>query len=403
MKKSILIIIFIICCSLLISVYFVGEKSKTELPKQIMLLNSEGIKVELLNYEKSFFTAKADLNISIPLDGQPPLQFFVHSDIAHYPHKVKATNHIRFLDQQLEKRVSSHFQNEKWLTSMLEVNLLGHLTGQSTLAEGNFKGDHETLNTAPLFLTYRYDFADESGALTMVWPGFNGQVDQEKFAAKTISFTTDFTKVTGSRWFDYQYNAQVGQFDFLRKTQRLALKMIALKGENKIGDDLLTVNTKSNWHISELQNGQQKFINNKVELSLSDLNISALYAFKASLSKTGFSPKALSYLLSLGAHIDLQTLHSETPWGDVDAQLLMDIQAGLKPAEIQANPLSLIDYTNGKLMLTLPEELALQPSLSGIINMGLRNRVLKLNVDQLTLESTLDRGELTINGDVIPL
>ena len=403
MKKSILLIILFFCCLLLISIYFVGEKAQEELHQQIAQLDNPELHVELLSYKKSFFTAQADINMTISAEGNPPLRLTVHSDILHYPYKAQVTSIFSLLDKNVEEKINHYFQTTQWLTSQMEMNVLGNLSGEFILAKGGVANEHETISTAPMYLTYHYDLEKHAGSLAVDWDGLNGQIKNEKFAAEGFSFNTNFTNLIGSTLFNYQYELQLNQFDFFRSLQHLSLKKIVLQGKSTVSQDNLTVDTESDWKIDEIHNGQQVFHQNQVILLLSKLNIDALYRFKASLNAQGFSPSALSQLMSLGAHIDLQKLHSETPWGEVNGKLLMDIQKGLNASDIQKNPLSLIDYTNGHLNLNLPQGLVQQPTLSSFIQMGVNSGVLQPQGEQLSLETSLDRGELTINGKVIPM
>jgi uncharacterized protein YdgA (DUF945 family) len=403
MKKSILLISFISCCLLLIGSYWVGERAKNELQQQIAKLDNPELHIELLRYKKSFFTAQADINMTISAEGNPPLQLTVHSDILHLPYKAQVTSIFSLVDKKVEAKINHYFQTEQWLTSHMDLNIFGGIDGEFILAKGGVSNEHETITTDPMYLTYHYHLEDHVGSLAVNWSGLHGQINNEKFVAEGLSFNTNFTNIIDSELFNYQYQLQLKQFDFFRALQHLSLKGIVLQGKNTVSQENLTVDTESDWKINEVHNGQQVYRNNQVVLLLSKLNIEALYGFKASLNAQDFSPAALSQLISLGAHIDLQKLHSETPWGEINGTLLMDIQTGINPLDLQENPLSLIDYTNGHLHLNVPQGLVQQPTLSSVIQMGVNSGVLQPQGDQLSLEASLDRGELTINGNVISM
>ena len=401
--KKVLILILLLLFVLLGSTYVVGTMTQNELYKQVQQSKNRTIPMELMSYHKSFFRAKAEIKISIPVEGQAPIQVLVNSDITHYPYKAKAITQFSLLDIKKDKKLTTFFQTKDWLTSQEEITLLGDVSGKVTLAEGMFKSHVERFNTAPLQMFYQYSLSDKLGSLAINWPGLSGQVHDQIFSVDTVLVNASFAKVNDSSLIDYHYQAQIDQLKFIRAPQHLSLKEIDLVGKNEVDKGLLTVDTENNWQIKEFQNGQQIFMNNHIKLLLSELNLEALFKFKESISNPQFIHQALSHLASLGLRVNLQTLQSETPWGRVDGRLILDIQRGLAATDILNNPLSLIDYTNGELNLTLPQALLQQPNVGNLVKIGVQRGVLKKEKQQLTLQSSLDRGELIVNGHVIPM
>ena len=402
MKKLIIVLVAVFCV-LFSGVYFVGEMAKTEIQKEINQSNNSLLTMELLSYQKSFFSAKAEMKISIELEGQAPLQVFVHSDISHYPYKALLVNHINLVDPVLEKKMATFFKAKDWLVSKEEINLLGNMSGKIALAKGEFISQTERFNTAPLNLAYEYNVDEKKGSFDINWAGLEGDIYDETFVVKDLSLQASFTQVDKSDLVDYQYHLEVEQLEFVKALHRLATKGIVLEGESKISIDQLTVNSETNWKVEEFENGPEVFLNNHIDLSLSELNLIALTKLKSSFEDTTLMRQAFGHLVSLGAIIDLKTLYSETPWGQVNSQLKMNIQAGVASDEVLSNPLVLIDYTNGELSLSLPKKLSEQSDVGGLLQVGILTGVLKAQNEALILESSLDRGELTVNGNVLPL
>ena len=402
MKKLIIVLVAVFCV-LLSGIYFVGEMAKTEIQKQINQSNNSLLTMELLSYQKSFFSAKAEMKISIELEGQAPLQLLVHSDISHYPYKALLVNHINLVDPVLEKKVVTFFQTKDWLISQEEINLLGNMSGKIALAKGEFISKAEHFNTAPLNLAYEYNVDEKQGAFDIDWAGMDGNIYDETFSVKDLSLQASFTQVNNSELVDYQYDFKVSQLAFIKALHRLSMNAISLQGTSEISADKLTVNTDTNWKIEEFQNGTDTFSNNHIDLVLSELNLVALTKLKSNLEDTTLMRKAFGHLVSLGAIVDLKTFYSETPWGEVNSQLKMNIQAGVASDEVLSNPLVLIDYTNGELNLSLPKKLSEQTDVSGLLQVGILTGVLKEQDEALVLESSLDRGELTVNGNILPL
>lgn len=401
--KKVVISIFLLFSSLLGSTYFVGEMVQSELNKQVVKLQNQQIKIQLISYQKSFLTAKAQLKLILPLANKVPLQLLIDLDISHYPHKAKATNHITLLNNKRADTLTQFFKSNDWLFSSEEISLVGNITGEIKIMRGSFKNEIESLNTTPLSLTYQYSLSEHSGAFEFNWAGFNGAADEEIFDIKNIAINAAFSKINSTGLFNYQYQAQLEQFEFKRKAQHLMLKNIWLAGKSKIGKKQLTVNTQSNWKVKEFQNGEQIFTGNHIKLLLSDINLAALNELKSSIENPHFIQQQLSNVLILGAKIDLQTIRSDTPWGEVTGKLNMDIQRGAMLADVLHSPLSLIDYSNGELSLSLPQNLQQQADVGSFIKMGVMSGVLKPQQQQLTLQSSLDRGELIVNGQVIPM
>ena len=402
MKKLIIILVAVFCI-LLSGIYFVGEMAKTEIQKEINQSTNSLLTMELLSYQKSFFSAKAEMKISIELEGQAPLQVFVHSDISHYPYKALLVNHINLVDPVLEKKMVKFFKAKDWLVSQEEINLLGNMSGKIALAKGEFINKKKRFNTAPLNFAYEYNVEEKKGSFDIDWAGMDGSIYDEKFSIKGLSIQAAFTQVNNNDLVDYRYDFKVSQLGFTKALHRLSMKAISLKGASKISADKLTVNTDTNWEIEEFQNGANTFLNNHIDLALSELNLIALTKLKSNLEDTTLMRKAFGHLVSLGAIVDLKTLYSETPWGEVSSQLKMNIQAGVASDEVLSNPLVLIDYTNGELNLSLPKKLSEQADVGGLLQVGILTGVLKEQNETLVLESTLDRGELTVNGNVLPL
>ncbi|MBB1271377.1 DUF945 family protein [Psychromonas sp. SR45-3] len=401
--KKLFISILALFCILLVSTYFVGEMVQTEFEKQVIQSQNKQAQVQLISYEKSLLTAHAKIEIRIPVEGQGVQYIVIDSDIRHYPYKAIANSKIKLLDSHQAQKLTQYFKTDQWLYSTEELNLLGHVTGKVTLVAGAFSNQLESLNTAPLFFNYQYDLKDDSGSFDIDWAGFSGAIYDEKFATDNIAVSATFSQVKNSDLFNYQYQAHLGQFHFQREEQQLQLKSVRLEGQSEIGQQQQTVNTVSDWRIKELKNGTEVFTDNHIKLLLSGLNVAALQDLKSSLERPHLIKQKLGHVLSLGGQVTLQTLRSNTPWGELNADLDLNIQRGKGLAEVMDNPWALIDYSNGELNVSLPEKLAEQPNVGGFIQMGMASGILKQQDQQLTLTSSLDRGELKVNGQVVPM
>ncbi|TEW53871.1 DUF945 family protein [Psychromonas sp. RZ22] len=403
MKKSIIALI-IIFLGLLSSTYFVGEMVQTELQKLIKQQSDQSAQIELVSYQKSFLTAQMQVKVTIPMEGGTPLQFIIDSDITHYPYKATTSNHITFLDEQIAEKVEDFFETKDWLTSHEEVSILGSITGQLKLVNGSFTSPEESFNSEPLALSYQYNVSQHSGEFNIDWAGFDGNsLDGQTFDVQSFEIHSTFAGVNNSHLLDYQYRTHIESLALSDPHSNLRVSGILLEGETETSHDQTTVNSKNNWKVKEYQENGQVFTDNHINLSLLGLNLQAISTLKSGNENAILINQALINLLKQGATVELSTLHSNTPWGVVDGKLHMDIQPGAILQEVINNPLLLIDYVNGELDLSIPQKLSQHPEFSEGIRMGIISGVLKQEDKQLTLHSSLDRGELTVNGQVIPL
>ena len=402
MKKLILTTILAVF-AVLGSTYFIGEMIQKELPNQLVKTNSLQIKTELISYQKSFLSANMKLKVTLPVEGSEPLQLLIDSDIKHYPYKATAINHITLLDSAPAKKIQDFFHEQDWITSHAEINLLGELTADINLLNGSFESKNESLSTQPLNFVYKYSVLDNSNEFNIDWLGFEGKTPEGEFSAKEIDATYHFTHVQNTPLINYQYQADIKKLELGNAIKTLTMQGVSLQGENEISEDGLTANTSNEWKVKEYSDGVKVFKDNHFKLHLSDLNLTALMAKRTGVNGSEISQQILNDLLQQGFKLHLQDLYSNTPWGKVDGKLKMDIQPGMTLAQVVDNPFILIDYVNGNLDLSLPQKLSQQSELGDFLKMGTMSGVLKPEGEQLTVKSTLDRGELKINDRIIPM
>jgi len=396
MKKLIITVITALLV-LLMGTYVVGEVLKNEVQKTISMHQSPEFQLELVHYQKSFLTAQAQVKVVLPMEGEKPLHFLVDADIHHYPYKASVVYHLTLLDADVAEKVDTFFQRKDWIQSHGEISLLGQITGEIKLVKGAYGNETELFNSEPATLRYHYNLIDQSTQLTLNWAGFNGKAEATLFDAKKMNVDYHFVRINDSDVVDYQYNAHIDELNVKTLETSIAMKSLDLIGESNVSEDLLTLSTHNNWKVKEYLKDDQRYIDNHLDLLLSDLNIAVLTA------QHDEPKKALQELFKRGLTINLNNLDSSTPWGKVNGKLNMQIQPGLILTQVAHNPFLLIDYVNGDLTLTLPQNLSQQADVGEAIRIGTMSGVLKPDGEQLTVQSTLDRGELSINGQVIPL
>ena len=384
------------------STYFIGETAQSELSKLLEKQHSSQIKTELISYEKSFFSAKVKLKMTLPVENSEQLEVLVDSDIKHYPYKATFTNHFTMLDSRPAQKIENFFQTKDWITSSGEVNLLGNITSEFTLVEGSFKSAGEALHTQPINIIYQYNLMNKHNGVNIEWDGLELQTQKMTFNSKGINASYHFSMVANTELLNYDYQAQINQLEITTPQADLLIQDADIAGTSKISEDGLTVDTANNWKVKTYNDGKNTFTDNHINLALSDLNLQAL-TLKKSEARASAVQQSLSSLLERGVKINFENVHSITPWGEIDGKLKLDIQPGAVLAEVAVNPLALIDYMNGSLDLSLPKKLSELAAMQRPIQMGLASGVLKEEGEKLTVSSRLDRGELIVNERVIPL
>lgn len=400
--KRLTVMLCILFVALLSATYFIGERTQTEVRKRFAVQNKSPLSLQLLSYKKFLFTAKMQTRLTFPLENAQNLVLLIDSNITHYPYKVSVNNKISIVNQDIAQKVENFFQSKTWLKSNEEINLLGEVTGEVTLAKGSFQREFERLNLSALTVTYQLKLSDYSGVFQIDWAGFEGDLSGVVFALKDIDVKGNFSSLRHAPLIDYAYQADIAQLTW-QQNEPISINTLWLLGENQLSDNKTLLSSRHHLTMAEYKNAQQQFSNTDVDLSVSNLNVEALQMIQAADGNTLLAEQALSYLIKQGLQIDLQTLSSHTPWGKVDARLNVEIQAGANLPEIVNNPFMLMDYSNGVLKMSLPQALTQQADVGALIQLGVSRDLLIPNAGQLNLYSSLDRGQLVINDRIIPM
>lgn len=400
MKKSIIYMV-VLCGMLLVSTFFVGEMLQNNLYK--LFSHQSGVKIELIQYQKSFFSAKMQVKVSVPIENRAPLVFFISSDIKHYPYKATKVNHITFPDPELAAKMVQFFNDKDWLNYREEIDLFGTLTGRITIAKGMFNNQLEYFQSQPLNVSYEYDLNNYAGQLHINWGGFNSKTEETSFYMKGLIVQTSFSSVDETDFINYQYHSKIESIELKEASSRLAAKVVWLQGDSEVSADKLTLNTQNNLKIADYWDGEKLFSDNQFNLSLSGLNLAELSRLKSGSQQPDEIQQALQDIFKRGAHIDLKDLRSITPWGGIVGHVNMVLQPGGNLMEVVVNPLNLIDYLDGELSLSLPKKLLSLSDIGTFLKVGVESGLLEQIDERLLLHSSLDRGELVINGNVIPM
>ena len=402
--KKLFVSLFILCAVLLSGTYFVGDKAENEVQKIFAENKLPGETIKLLSYDRQFFKAKAISEVTLTAEGAMPITFTVTSTILHYPYKAVINNKIRLSDQKLSDQARAYFGSEDWISSTEEISLSGQLIGKLQLLSGQHDGINEQFASKQLDLDYQVDLKDYSGKFSISWEGLRMHTNNMDARLDALQFSADFSYLPTFN--EYDYIAAIAKVVIVQGKERTELQGIELQGNSHIGEKENTLDTSNEWQVETylVDNGEENvFTDNYLQLDLKGLYSPALVLLHGVAGDPQAVAKGLSELVAHGGELSLKKFTSQTPWGEVSSGVDLVLQEGSNLSEIIDNPFALLDYTSGSANLLLPESLLKLPALSNYLQIGLQSGLLEREAQVLTLQTQLERGELTVNGRVIPM
>ena len=84
--------------------YFVGKMAEKEIKSVLNSYQKGDVSIELLNYQRHFFSAKTEALVTIKADSENQFALKVTSLIQHYPFQAVVKNEIKLQDKLLAKK-----------------------------------------------------------------------------------------------------------------------------------------------------------------------------------------------------------------------------------------------------------------------------------------------------------
>lgn len=402
--KKLLISLLVISAFVVSAIYVVGEQTQTEVQKIFAQEPQPGIAIQLISYDKQFFKALVNSQVTLILAGEKPIVINVQSTIYHYPYKAEMNNQIHFADERLEKELATYFGDKNWIRSQQEINLFSQLTGHISISPGDYQKGNEQLSSRALQFDYHFDLKNNSGKIDINWPGGHSQTGDTLLTVTAVKIDADFSILPGVN--ESTYHVEMDKILIQTKEGKTQLRGIDLQGQNRLIEHSESIDSRNDWKIASYQVShlkEQTFTGNQLKFDIKGLYAPALARLKIIDSQSPELGKALAELMVHGAQLSLEKLTSKTPWGNVLGGLDIRLVQGAILSEIVNNPFMLLDVVSGNVHLRLPAALLQLPALSPLLMTGLENGLLKKEKQTLSLESQLEQGELLINGRVIPL
>lgn len=404
MKKTLFVLLMTVVVSYFLMINFVGNIAEKGIKNTFTEYQSVDSSVELLSYQRDFFSATAISKVSVQVDPKNIISFKTISTIHHYPHQALITNIIEVIDPDLRQRTESYFGMKKWISSEERIDLFSQLTGKMTIVEGGYQRENETLVTQPVILDYEIDLKDIQGDFGLYWGGLEMTSYNSAVNLKSLQLKSHIGDLAKSR--DYDYTVNIEEISLRQETSYSLMSGLSLKGSSQEAKDKKTFDTSNELILNSYvinENDHQTFKNNRIKLTLAGLYQPAFELLSSGVDDKQEVENALIDLVNNGVQITLSELASQTPWGEVEGKLDLTLDKGASLTDIIVNPYTLFDYTSGNLSLVLPVTLLYEPAVAELLQLGLMTGFLEMKSQTLNLQTSFQQGELIVNGRVIPL
>lgn len=403
MKRA-LIALFTIASVCLLMTFFVANIAEKEIKELFSQQENTDISVELLDYQRNFFSATAVTMLTIKDDINSDLLLKITSTVHHYPYQASIKSTIELQDETLAQKAEHYFGTPQWIISEEKISLFSKLTGKLMILAGSYESESESWSTEPLLLDYEMDLKQKSGDFNLSWAGMTGIEQKQIIKLKSLSVSSHFSQLIKEN--DYNYLLNVASVNIQENDEKSLFEGISLEGRSQQGTQKETIDTSNELIIKTYQineNNKETFTDNHIKLSLTGLYQPALKLLSEGVSDTHEIENALSELVHHGAQLTLSQLTSQTPWGEVDGNLDLTLDKGASLTNIMINPYILFDHMSGDASLVLPLGLLEEPEIAEPLKVGLASGLLVRGEQTINLQTSFQQGELKVNGKVIPL
>tara|TARA_R110001583_G_scaffold7720_5_gene37897 strand:- start:3688 stop:4899 length:1212 start_codon:yes stop_codon:yes gene_type:complete len=401
-KLSFSLLLFSAAC--LSMIYFVANLAEKEIKAALSDIQNADFSTQLLSYERGFFSATAITEAQINTDQDAPLTFKIITTIHHYPYQAVLNNHIELTDTTMAQKAASYFGRADWITSVETINLLSQLTGQLTVIAGKYESESESMQSKPLVLDYQVDLKNKKADLVLNWAGLVGTTYGTSLRLNGLTLTSHIASLSIQD--DYDYQIAIETLEVQQENTQSLIEGIQLTGNSQQGQKVDTLDTLNDLSINSYQIKNetiQTFTKNRLKLALTGLYQPAFELINTGSDDPQIIQQALNELVNHGAQLSLSTLSSQTPWGEIDGELDLVLDKGASLMDIIINPYILFDYISGDARLMLPVTLLDEPLLAESLQMGVMTGFLEVNEETLNLQTSFQKGELTVNGRIVPL
>ncbi len=396
------------------SIYYVGNYTEQQVHNMIAQTNQQnsGVKAQLISYEKGFLTAQSKLELQIQNPEMPEevWQLQVDANIQHWPYKAVIESGVSVLGDAEKEVVKQLFGTETPYTARDEINLMGQLTGKGQLAKINLVEGAESFQLTPININYQMDLNALTGTSQIHFDEMT-IAGEENVSLKNFDVNGEFAVINDSTLMTYDYVMKLAEgqvrspdvnVDFTQMSMQTAFK----KGQQANTLDTLVAINVGNYVMSADE--VLAFSNSELEINLNGLDQAALVGLSQLQQHPDTIDEALVQqllldLASKGANISVSKLNSQTPWGDVSANLAIELPPGAIDKTVLMAPQSALGLISGNANARLSNKILQAPGIGDQLNFAVMMGILTQQGEELVLEGSLKDGQLVVNQNTFPL
>lgn len=396
------------------SIYYVGNYTEQQVQNMIAQTNQQnaGVQAQLISYDKGFLSAQSQIQLQIENPDMPEeiWQLQVDATIQHWPYKAVIDSAISVLGDVEKEIVKQLFGTDTPYTARDEVNLLGQLTGEGQLTEIKLDEGSKSFQLTPVNISYSMDLNTLAGSSQISFDALT-VAGEENVSLKNFAVNGEFAIIDNSALMTYDYVFTLGEgqvrspevnVDFTQMSMQTAFK----KGQKANTLDTLVAITVGNYVISADE--VLAFSNSELEINVNGLDEAALVELSQLQQYPDSMDDALVQQLLLdlagkGANVAISKLNSQTPWGDVSANLMIDLPPGAVDKTVMMAPQSALGLISGNANARLSNKILQAPGIGDQLNFAVMMGILTPQGEELVLEGSLNNGQLVVNENTFPL
>jgi len=397
------------------SVYYVGSYTQQQVATLIEQTNQQnnGVTAKLVSYDKGFFSAQSQVELTIEHPEFPDQQWQLLSvaNIEHWPYKAVVNSTVSVVDDATKVIVEELFGTAAPLTARDEVNVFGKLQGQAQLAPIDLADTGNSVKMTPVTMNYTMDLNKMSGHSLIKLASLDIQGD-ESFTLTGIEIDGEFAQLADTALMTYDYRFKLDEAKVLSDDGSVDLNQLSLQTAFKKGVQSDTLDTNMALNVGKyvlMGDENLAFSNTALELNVTGLDQAALVGISNLQTDPSQLDEALVQQLFLdlagkGAQVSISKLASQTPWGDVNADVSINLPAGVINETIfSTGPQAALAQITGSANASLPEKLLTAPGVGDQLNFAMMMGILAKEGEALVLKGTLKDGQLVVNDNTFPI
>lgn len=246
------------------------------------------------------------------------------------------------------------------------------------------------------------------------WEGISFSNEEGKVNVAPVAITFDQKAIGGDF---YSANSLMsGEFSLLFNNvnasnlngdELFTFDNFYISANSEINEDLVDVNVQ--YRVDAFKGDNQDLTDINVDIAFKNLHVKTLLELNEVVNKFEQTPsvfpvqkimESASNLLTHNPEIIVKDLSASTPDGLIKSDMNITVDNTLYD---DSNPMSLIGALKANAKGSAPETFVNQLGLEGILNMYIEHGYIVRKNDNLLFEVLFNQGQLTVNGNVIPL